>query len=79
MIKIECSLKTREDLRQLTPLEIKIADCLTECYYENDEFHQYDSYDQQESLPILLYSNLVRYMATSLKKDPMPKQLLMEF
>ena len=79
MIKIECSLKTREDLRQLTPLEIKIADCLMECYYENDAFFHIDSYDQQDSLPILLYSNLIRYMASSLKKDPMPKQLLMEF
>lgn len=79
MITIECTLKTREDLRQLTPLEVKIADCLMECYYENNAFFHIDSYDQQDSLPILLYSNLIRYMASSLKKDPMPKQLLMEF
>ena len=36
MITIDCTLKTRKDLRQLTPLELKIADCLMECYYEND-------------------------------------------
>lgn len=77
MIKIECSLKTREDLRQLTPLEIKIADCLMECYYENDD-SSLDPCDifKEESLPILLYFNVIRHLTSLLFSDPFPRQLV---
>ena len=77
MITIECTLKTREDLRQLTPLEIKIADCLMECYYENDDF--YTLLTKEESLPILLYFNIIRHIVSSLRNDPLPKLLLIEY
>ena len=77
MITIECTLKTREDLRQLTPLEIKIADCLMECYYENDD-SSLDPCDifKEESLPILLYFNVIRHLASLLHSDPFPRQLV---
>lgn len=77
MIKIECSLKTREDLLQLTPLEIKIADCLMECYYENDD-SSLDPCDifKEESLPILLYFNVIRHLTSLLFSDPFPRQLV---
>ena len=77
MITIECTLKTREDLRQLTPLEIKIADCLSECYYEDDDF--YTLLTKEESLPILLYFNIIRHIVSSLRNDPLPKLLLIEY
>ena len=79
MIKIECSLKTREDLRQLTPLEIKIADCLMECYYENDAFSHITHPKRQESLPTFLYLNVVRCLTKMLIGDPLPRQLLLEY
>ena len=79
MIKIECSLKTREDLRQLTPLEIKIADCLMECYYENPIFSDYTHPRRQDSLPTFLYFNVIRYLAKTLRKYPVPRLLLSEF
>ena len=77
MITIECTLKTREDLRQLTPLEIKIADCLMECYYENDD-SSLDPCDifKEESLPILLYFNVIRHLTSLLFSDPFPRQLV---
>lgn len=77
MITIECTLKTREDLRQLTPLEIKIADCLSECYYENEDL--YRSYTKEGSLPILLYFNIIRHIVSSLRHDPLPRLLLREY
>ena len=77
MIKIECTLKTRNDLHRLTPLELKIADCLTKCYYENDDLNP--SSTKEESLPILLYFNILRHIISSLRKDPLPRQLLGEF
>ena len=77
MITIVCTLKTREDLRQLTPLEIKIADCLSECYYEDDDF--YTLLTKEESLPILLYFNIIRHIVSSLRNDPLPKLLLIEY
>ncbi len=77
MITIECTLTTREDLRQLTPLEIKIADCLMECYYENDD-SSLDPCDifKEESLPILLYFNVIRHLTSLLFSDPFPRQLV---
>lgn len=77
MITIECTLKTREDLRQLTPLEIKIADCLMECYYENDDscLNPCDLF-REESLPILLYFNVIRHLTSLLFSDPFPRQLV---
>ena len=77
MITIVCTLKTREDLRQLTPLEIKIADCLMECYYENDD-SSLDPCDifKEESLPILLYFNVIRHLTSLLFSDPFPRQLV---
>ena len=79
MITIECTLKTREDLRQLTPLEIKIADCLMECYYENPIFSDYTHPRRQDSLPTFLYFNVIRHLAKSLREDPVPRLLLSEF
>ena len=77
MITIVCTLKTREDLRLLTPLEIKIADCLMECYYENDD-SSLDPCDifKEESLPILLYFNVIRHLTSLLFSDPFPRQLV---
>ena len=77
MIAIECTLKTRKDLRQLTPLEIKIADCLVECYYENDDprLAPCDLF-KEESLPILLYFNVILHLTSLLCRDPFPRQLL---
>ena len=77
MITIDCTLKTREDLRQLTPLELKIADCLMECYYENEDL--YRSYTKEGSLPILLYFNIIRHIVSSLRHDPLPRLLLIEY
>lgn len=77
MITIDCTLKTREDLRQLTPLELKIADCLMECYYENEDL--YPSCTKEESLPILLYFNIIRHIVSSLRHDPLPRLLLIEY
>lgn len=79
MITIECTLKTREDLRQLTPLEIKIADCLMECYYENPIFSDYTHPRRQDSLPTFLYFNVIRHLVKSLREDPVPRLLLSEF
>lgn len=77
MITIDCTLKTREDLRQLTPLELKIADCLMECYYENEDL--YPSFTKEKSLPILLYFNIIRHIVSSLRHDPLPRLLLREY
>ena len=77
MIRIDCTLKTREDLRQLTPLELKIADCLMECYYENENL--YRSSTKEGSLPILLYFNIIRHIVSSLRHDPLPRLLLIEY
>lgn len=77
MITIDCTLKTRADLRQLTPLELKIADCLMECYYENENL--YRSYTKEGSLPILLYFNIIRHIVSSLRHDPLPSLLLREY
>ena len=79
MIRIECTLRTRKDLRQLTPLESKIADCLMECYYENPIFSDYTHPRRQDSLPTFLYFNVIRHLAKSLREDPVPRLLLSEF
>ena len=79
MITIVCTLKTREDLRLLTPLEIKIADCLSECYYENPIFSKYSCPKRQDSLPSFLYFNVIRHLAKTLRKYPVPRLLLSEF
>ena len=79
MIRIECTLRTRKDLRQLTPLESKIADCLMQCYYENPIFSDYTHPRRQDSLPTFLYFNVIRHLAKSLREDPVPRLLLSEF
>lgn len=77
MITIECTLITREDLRQLTPLELKIADCLVECYYENDDPRLAPCVlFKEESLPIHLYFNIIRHLTSLLLRDPFPRQLV---
>ena len=77
MITIDCTLKTREDLRQLTPLELKIADCLMECYYENEDINLIDSnLRKEDSLPILLFFNIIRNLSDCLENDPYPRQIV---
>lgn len=48
-----------------------------ECYYENENL--YPSSTKEESLPILLYFNIIRHIVSSLRKDPLPRLLLIEY
>ena len=48
-----------------------------ECYYENDDscLNPCDLF-REESLPILLYFNVIRHLASLLHSDPFPRQLV---
>lgn len=48
-----------------------------ECYYENEDL--YRSSTKEGSLPILLYFNIIRHIVSSLRHDPLPRLLLIEY
>lgn len=75
MINIDFYLRKRKDLCRLSELESQIALLITDIYY-SDPLRLTCEVEKEESLPFILYFNLLRQLISDLTSDPFPQQLV---
>lgn len=75
MINIDFYLRKRKDLSRLSKQEQQIARLITTIYYSSTK-HFTNEMDKEESLPFILYFNLLRKLFYELTSDPFPEQLV---
>ena len=75
MINIDFYLRKRKDLSQLSEQEKQIVRLITNIYY-SDPLLVTSEMEKEESMPLILYLNLLRQLVSDLTSDPFPQQLV---